>query len=80
MLNLIRLLDLDADAYAIDAGLDENALVFVSGNSERIQQHFRRCLGLDLGYVVSLGGLRRKVGQAEGGGQGGADTLQVGPQ
>lgn len=40
MLNLIRLLDLDADAHAIDAGLDQDALVLIPGDGERVQQHF----------------------------------------
>jgi hypothetical protein len=40
MLNLIRLLDLDADSNAIDAGLDQDALVLISGDGERVQQHF----------------------------------------
>lgn len=58
MLNLICLLDLNADAHAVDAGLDQDTLVFVSGNGEGVQQHFGRGLCLDFRDIVSLGGLR----------------------
>lgn len=34
MLNFIGLLDLDADPYAVDAGFDEDALIFVAGNRQ----------------------------------------------
>ena len=42
VLNLVGLLDLDADPYAVDAGLDEDTLVLVAGNRERRQQHLGR--------------------------------------
>jgi hypothetical protein len=34
MFNLVGLLDLDADPYAVDAGLDEDALILVAGNCQ----------------------------------------------
>jgi hypothetical protein len=57
MLNLIRLLDLDADAYAVDAWLDKHPLVLVARNRQRGQEDFRGRLRLDLGNVVTLGSL-----------------------
>jgi hypothetical protein len=77
MLNLIRLLDLDADAYTVDAGLNEHALVLVAGNRERCQQDLGRCPRLDLGNIVPFGGLRCEVGETEGGGQAAANSLEV---
>lgn len=37
ILNLVRLLYLDADANTVDAGLDEDSLVFIPGDSERVE-------------------------------------------
>ena len=62
MLNLIGLLDLNADAHGVNAGLDQNSLVLVSRNRQRRQKNFRRGLGFDLGDIVSFGGLRCEVG------------------
>ena len=75
MLDLVGLLDLDAASYAVDAGLDEDALVLVAGNREGRQQHLGRRAGLDLGDIVPLGGLGCKVGETEGGRQAAADGL-----
>lgn len=57
MLNLVGLLDLNADPYAVDAGFDEDALVLVASNGEWCQQHLWRGAGLDLRYIVTFGGL-----------------------
>ena len=38
ILNLVSLLNLDADADAIDARLDEDSLVFVARNRQRRQK------------------------------------------
>ncbi|KUI73012.1 hypothetical protein VM1G_11840 [Cytospora mali] len=77
MLDLVGLLDLDADAHAVDAGLDKDALVLVSCDGQRSQKDLRRCPGLDLGHIVSLGGLGCEVGKAEGRCQAAADSLEV---
>jgi len=37
VLYLIGLLDLDTDADAVDAGLDEDLLIFVPRNRQRIE-------------------------------------------
>jgi hypothetical protein len=80
VLNLVGLLDLDADSYAVDAGLNEHALVLVAGNCQRRQQDLGRCPSLDLGDIVALGGLRCEVGEAEGGSQATPDSLEVGAE
>lgn len=54
MLNLICLLDLDAYPDAVDAWLDQHPLVLVSGNGQRVQQNFGRCLRLYLGDIMSF--------------------------
>ena len=80
MLNLIGLLDLDADAHGVDARLDQDALVFVARNRQWGQEDLRRCLGFDLGDIVPLGGLRGEVGQRQRSCQGASDALEVRPQ
>lgn len=77
ILDLVRLLDLDADAHGVDGWFDEDALVFVTRNGEGCQQDFRARPSLDLWYIVTFGGLRCEVGQAEGGGQTATDSLEV---
>lgn len=37
MLNLIRLLDLDADTDRVDTGLNKDSLVLITGDSEWVQ-------------------------------------------
>lgn len=57
MLNLVGLLDLDADAHRVYARLDEDALVLVARNRQRCEEDLGRGLGLDLGGIVTLGTL-----------------------
>ena len=40
--NFIRLLDFDADSYAVDARFDEHFLVLIARDRERVQEDFRR--------------------------------------
>ncbi len=80
VLNLVGLLNLDAYSDGVDAGLNEDALVFVARNRQGRQEHLGRCLGLDLGDIVPLGRLRGKVGERQGGRQAAADALQVGTE
>lgn len=75
VLDLVSLLDLEADAHAVDAGLDQDALVLVARNGQGRQEDLGRRAGLDLGDVMPLGGLGCEVGQAEGGCQAAADGL-----
>lgn len=67
MLNLVRLLDLDADPYAVDAGLYKNSLVLVASHRQGVENELGGGLGFNLGHIVSFGRLRGKVGQGERG-------------
>lgn len=78
--DLIGLLDLDADADRVDAGLNQHPLVLVTRNDKGRQDDLGRRLGFDLGDVVPLGGLRGEVGQGQGGSQAASHALEVRPQ
>ena len=78
VLNLIRLLDLDAHPSAVHTGLDEHLLVLVSGDCERVEEDLGRAGGFNFGDIMPLGGLRGKIREGEGGCEGGADALEVG--
>lgn len=67
VLYLIRLFYPNAYSHTVDTGLNEDLLVLVSRHGERVKKHFRTAGGLDLGYIVSFGGLGREVGEGEGG-------------
>ena len=54
MLNFIGLLDFDADADAVDTGLNEDFLMVVSGHCQWIQKDLGRAGSLDLRDIVSL--------------------------
>lgn len=60
-LDLVGLLDADADADAVHARLDEHALILVPRHRQRVQQYLRRRLRLDLRHVVPLRRLRCEV-------------------
>lgn len=66
--NLICLLDLDTNAHTVDAGLNQDPLVLVSRYGEGVQQNFGGGLGFDFRDIVSFGGLRCEIREAEGGG------------
>lgn len=77
ILDFIGLLDLDAYSYRVYRGLDEDTLVLVASDGQGCEQDLRRRLGLDLGDIVALRGLRREVGETEGGSQTASDALKV---
>jgi hypothetical protein len=54
VLNFVCLLYSDADAHAVDTGLYEDLLILITGNGERVQQHFWGALCFDLGDIVSF--------------------------
>jgi hypothetical protein len=80
MLNLIRLLDLDADTNTVDAGLNQDPLIFVSGDRQRVQEDLWGSLCFNFWNIVSFGGLGCEVRETQGCRQGGSDTLKVRPQ
>ena len=63
MLDFICLLNLDTNANAVDARLDENLLVVIASYSQRIKQSFRGRGGFYLGNIMPLCSLRREVGE-----------------
>lgn len=77
VLDFIRLLDLYADSHAVDAGLNEDTLVLVARNSQRIEQDFRRASSFYFRNIVPFRCLRRKIGQRQRSREGGPDALQV---
>jgi len=54
MLNLIGLLNFDADSDAVDAWLNEDFLVVVPRYGQRVQQDLWRACRFNLGDIVSL--------------------------
>lgn len=56
LLNLISLLDFDRNSYGIDGRLNEDLLVFVSGNCNWVQKKLRivRVVNFYLWSVVSF--------------------------
>jgi len=54
MFNFVGLLNFYAHPNAIDAGFDEDLLILVSRDGQRIQKHLRRACGFNLGHIVSL--------------------------
>ena len=80
VLDLVCLLDLNADSDGVDARLDKDSLVLVSGDGQWGQQHLWRCLGFYFGNIVSFGCLGCEVGQRECSSQATAHALQIWPQ
>jgi hypothetical protein len=68
MLDFICLLDFNADSHTVDARLNENSLVLISGDGKGVQQDFWRGLRFDFGDIVSFRGLRCEVREAQRGG------------
>lgn len=52
--NFVCLFDLDADPNAVHARLNKNLLIFVSGDSQRVEKNLGRTSGFNLGDVVSF--------------------------
>lgn len=61
MLNLIRLLDLNADAHAVNTRLDKHSLVLISCDRKGVQKDFGRGPRFDFRDVVPFGGLGCEV-------------------
>lgn len=77
MFYLIGLFDLYAYPHAVDAGLDVHLLVLIPCDGDRIQQKLRGAACLNLGDIMSFGGLGREVGEGEGGRERRAHALEV---
>ena len=77
MLNLIRLLYPNADTNTVHARFDEHLFVLIARNRKGVEEEFGGALGFDLGDVMSLGCLRRKVGHRECSSQRRPNALEV---
>ena len=77
ILNLVRLLDPDADTHRVDARFDKDSLVFVSRDRHGRQYDLGRRPRLDLGDIVPLRRLRREVAEAQGRSEGTAYALEI---
>ena len=80
VLDLVGLLDADADAGAVDARLDQHALALIARHVQRVQGQLRGRPRLDLGHVVPLRRLGGEVGERERGGERGAHAGEVGAE
>ena len=65
MLDLVGLLYSDANPHAVDAGLDEDFLVFVARDGERVQEDFWGTGSFNLGDIVPFRGLRCEIGDGQ---------------
>ena len=52
--NLVCLLDFDADTYAVYTGLNEDPLVFVPRDCQRVEEDFWGTGGFDFGNIMSF--------------------------
>lgn len=65
MFDLVGLLYPDADADTVDTRLNEDLLIFVAGDVQRVQQELGGAAGFDFGDIVSFRGLGGKVGDGQ---------------
>ncbi len=87
-LELVGLLEADANAHRVDRGLNQDLLLLLpaipvalelgTSNGDRIQEHFLALARFDLGLVVALDHLRGKVLQAQRSVERSADGVGVG--
>ena len=67
ILYLVRLFYFDANTHTVDRRLDEDFLVLIARDEQRVEEDFWGAGSFDFGDVVSFGRLRGKVGEREGG-------------
>lgn len=61
LLDLVGLLDGNTDSHGVHRGFDENSLLLVTRNNNRIQNELLRGLHLDFRLIVSFNDLKRKI-------------------
>ena len=61
MLNLVCLLNLDANPDAVNTWLDQDSFILVPRNSQWIQEYLRGGLRFDFWNIVPFGSLGREV-------------------
>ena len=77
VLDLIRLLYFNADSDTVNARFDQNFLVLIAGDGQRIKEHFWRAGGFNLGNIVAFRCLGCKIRKRECRSEGGPDAEQV---
>lgn len=80
ILDLVRLLDANADAHTVHAGLNENPLILIASHCQWVQKHFGGTGSFNFRHVMSLGSLGCEIGYGQSGCQGRANTLEVRPK
>ena len=78
VIKLIELLKAYTDTDRVDGTLDEDLLLLVSGDEDRVHEKLVAHLCLNLGLVVTLNNLGGKVLDAKGSSDGAADSVSVG--
>ena len=77
MFNLVRLFNPNADTDTVHTRFDEDFLIFIARDGKRVKKEFRRALGLDFWYIMSLGRLGSEVRNRKRGGERGSDALKI---
>lgn len=77
MFNLVRLFNPNADTDTVHTRFDEDFLIFVTRDGKRVEKEFRRALGLNFRYIMSLGRLGSEVRNSKRGGERGSDALEI---
>lgn len=77
MFNFICLLNSDAHAHTVYAGLNQDLFILISRNCEGVEEQFRRALSLDFRDIMPFGGLRGEVRDRKSSGKRGANALKV---
>lgn len=77
LLNLIGLLDSDADSDRVDGAFDQNLLLVITADDYRLEEQLFTAPHFHLWLVVSLHHLRGEILQAEGGLQCGTHSVEI---
>lgn len=77
LLNLIGLLDSDADSDRVDGALDQNFLFVVTADDHRLEEQLFTAPYFHLWFVMSLHHLRGEILQADGRLQGSTNCIEI---
>lgn len=77
LLNLVCLLDSNADSDRVDGALDQNLLLVIAADDYRLEKQLFTTPYFHLWFVVALHHLGGEVLQAEGGLESGSHSIQV---
>lgn len=77
VLNFICLLNSDADAHTVYAGLNQDLFILIPRNCEGVEEQFWGALSLDFRDIMPFGGLRGEVRDCKSSGKRGPNALKV---